>query len=715
MIEKLSTDIMSSIEHFHLLGYWVAFFAALLETVFVAGLFLPGSTLLLLLGALAAGHSLDFGILLCFAIAGAVLGDNINYWLGERYGKKWTHDGIWFLTPGHFEKAHRFFDRYGGRSVFLGRFIPSVKEIAPFVAGTVGMKYGTFLFWNFLGAIGWGVQWVGGGYLFGQSLKVAQTWMSRAGMAVVAMLIVWALLWFLQRFIVRKGRDIWRVGVSISRSIQEALGHNAYVRRWVRRHPGTIRFLASRIDRTRFQGLPLTVLVLAFTYVLALFVGIVEDVVTSDSVIELDHAAAQLVAAFRAPALIPPFVWITDLGQPPVVGGLLLMVVLLLWLLSRKYVIAGLLVSVIGAAAFSTLSKLVFERPRPTEAVLLEITYSFPSGHATIAVAFYGFLGYLLIRSATRWKMQINLLLLTVVLVFLIGLSRIMLGVHYLSDVWAGYLVGAQWLVVGISLTEWLNAGKKINWHAPVESHRKGVAFGLVAVAVAGFVGYAATRTLPAPVSVPETIVQVNRPLAEILRAQQLTSTSSMFGVPEQPLSFAIVAPSTQALSGLLGRAGWFSADNPDLINLWRLARQGLNYTTAPLAPAFWNNRINDLAFERSVDSPQGKTVVTVRLWKTSLRVGADQVFVGVVRTYDGIKWGVLHTVLPDVDTAVEQFVESLKSSGFLINYCQRPLSAPLTSTYLMGGRFFTRGQLWLLNMGNSTNASGACSIQGDK
>jgi len=696
-----------------MLGYWAAFLAALLETALVVGLFLPGSTLLLMLGALAAGSYLDFGDLLLFAIAGAVVGDNFNYWLGERYGNKWTRDGIWFLTPGHFEQAHRFFDRHGARSVFLGRFIPSVKEIAPFVAGTVGMRYRTFLFWNFLGAIGWGAQWVGGGYLFGQSLKVAQTWMSRAGMVLVAVLVTWALLWLLQRFVARRGRDIWRVAGSLIRSTKAALGRNVYVRRWVHEHPDSIRFLTERIDRTHFQGLPLTVLALAFTYVLALFAGIVEDVVTSDPIVAIDHATSQLVAAFRVPEIIPPFVWITDLGQSSVVGVLLAAVALLLWLLNRKYAIVGLLVSGLGAAAFSALSKLAFERPRPTEAALLETSYSFPSGHATAAVAFYGFLGYLLMRSATRWKVRLNLFFWTVGLVLLIGLSRIILGVHYLSDIWAGYLVGALWLIVGISLTEWLTASGKIDWNMPTRRHQKTVAFGLIAITIAGFVAYAATRTLPVPAPAPEAIIHVNHPLDDMLRAQKLASTSSLFGAPEQPLSFAIATPSAQALSGLLSRAGWLPADTPDLKNLLRLARQGLDYTTAPLAPALWNDRVNELAFERPIENPQGKEVVTVRLWQTPFRVGAQQVFVGVARTYNGIRWSVLHTVSPDVDAAAERFIQSLKQSMPPLNLCQRSLTAPMTGSYLMGESFFTRGQLWLLDQGDRIGAAGLCDVQG--
>jgi len=709
MIERLFTAILPSLEHFHLLGYWVAFFAGLLETALVVGLLLPGSTLLLLLGALSASGHLDFGDLLWFAVAGAVLGDNFNYWLGRRYGAGWVRDGVWFLTPDHFEHARRFFDRHGAKSVFLARFIPSVKEIAPFVAGTVGMQRQTFMLWNVLGAIGWGLQWVGGGYLFGQSLNLAQAWMSRAGMALVVILLAWALLWLLQRFVMRQGRTALQVAVSLARSVQAALGRNPYVRRLARRHPGGVRFLADRVDRSHFRGLPLTVLVLAFAYVLALFAGIVEDVVTSDPIVALDHATAQLVAAFRAPEIISPFVWITNLGEPPVVGALLVFACLLVWLANRKYAITGLLVSSLGASLFSALGKLAFQRPRPVEAVFLESSYSFPSGHATMAVAFYGFLGYLLIRSATPWQVRIRLFFATVGFVLLIGLSRLVLGVHYLSDVWGGYLIGTLWLIVGISLTEWLNASGRIAWDAPCDRRRRVVAFCLIAIAAAGIIGYGLTRTLPAHAPPPETIVQVNRPLVDMLRAEKFSSTMTLLGAPEQPLAFAIVAPDAGVLSARLVRAGWMAADGPDLNNMMRLARQGLDYATAPLPPAFWNGRINELAFERAIPRAQGKAVATVRIWSTSYRIGEDRIFVGVAREHDGIRWGVLHTISPDVDAAAEAFVQSLNLSGKPFDTCQRRLVPPMIGTYLMGDGFFTRGQMWLVDPGDRTDAARLC------
>ena len=571
------------------------------------------------------------------------------------------------------------------------------------------MQRHTFMLWNVLGAIGWGLQWVGGGYLFGQSLNLAQAWMSRAGMALVVMLLAWALLWLLQRFIVRQGRAVLHVGVSLARSIQLALSRNPYVRRLARRHPDGVRLLADRVDRSHFRGLPLTVLVLAFAYVLALFAGIVEDVVTSDPIVALDHAMAQLIAAFRAPAVISPFVWLTSLGGPPVVGALLVVVCLSIWLTNRKYAIAGLLVSILGASLFNLLGKLAFQRPRPVEAVLLESSYSFPSGHATTAIAFYGFLGYLLIRSATLWNVRAKLFFATGGLVLLIGLSRIVLGVHYLSDVWAGYLVGTLWLIVGISLTEWLSASGRIAWDAPSDPRRRTAAFCLIAVAAAGVLGYAFTRALPAHAPPPETIVQVDRPFDDMLRAQKLSSTVTLLGAPEQPLAFAIVAKDADVLSARLVRAGWVGADRPDPENMLRLARQGLDYATAPLPPAFWNGRINDLAFERVIQRAQGKAIATVRIWRTSYQIGEDRIFVGVAREYDGIRWGVLHTISPDVDAAAELFVESLKSSRQPFGVCQRSLVLPIIGTYLMGDRFFTRGKMWLLDSDDRIDAARLC------
>ena len=469
MIEQTYSHLLPSIEQFSYIGYWLVFFAAFAETLLVVGLLVPGSSFLLLLGAASASGYLGFSGVLWFAIAGAVVGDNLNFWLGARYGQHWRQNGVWFMQPVHFEQAHQFFEHHGAHSIFLGRFIPSIKEVVPFVACTAGMQRRTFFLWNVLGGVGWGLVWVGGGYLFARSLSLAQVWMSRLELAIFVLLLLWLLFYLLKRALFRHGPQVWLLLTSLFRPILQ----NAFVLRWVRKHPRISLFLSQRFDRSHFTGFPVTLLALAFVYVLALTGGIVEDIITADPIVAFDHATAQMMAHFRSAEMISVFIVFTSLGVVKVVAPLLLASMALLWLWHRPILILPLLVSSVGASLFTFIGKLAFHRPRPLEAVLVETSYSFPSGHATIAVAFYGFIGYVLIRSAGGLKRQVNLFFVTLILVLLIGLSRIILGVHYVSDVWAGYLVGALWLIIGISLSEWQTSTGRLKWDNTLSRTRK--------------------------------------------------------------------------------------------------------------------------------------------------------------------------------------------------------------------------------------------------
>jgi undecaprenyl-diphosphatase len=627
---------------------------------------------------------------LWLAIAGAVLGDNLNFWLGARYGQRWRQSGVWFMKPQHFEQAHQFFDRHGARSIFLGRFIPSIKEIAPFIAGTVGMRRRTFFFWNVLGGVGWGLEWVGGGYLFGQSLSLAQAWMSRAGLAIFLLLLLWLLFYLLKRAVYRHGLQVWLLLVSLYRSIRR----NVFVRRWVRQHPRTSLFLSQRFDRSHFKGFPLTLLVMAFVYVLALSAGIVEDFITADPIVAFDHATAEMVAHFRSTEVISVFIALTSLGVVQVVAPLLLASMVLLWLWQRPMLILPLLVSSVGASLFTFMGKLAFHRPRPMEAVLLEKSYSFPSGHATIAVALYGFIGYVLIRSAGGLKRQVNIFFVTAVLILLIGLSRIILGVHYVSDVWAGYLVGALWLIIGISLSEWLTSTGRLDWREKVSRTRK-IWAAIILLLSLGWVTAFNLNWQPArftPPSPPQIDIKI--PLNRYLNEHDLAYTETLLGRQEQPLGLVFLANTEADLVQALQAAGWQQSDPITYRSIIKLVRQGMDYAAAPLPPAFWNNRLNDRSFERPVDHGLQRTQQTLRLWKTAWRFNGQLVFVAVARTCNGIQWGLLHHVVPDVDAATASVVQSLQRAGRIETFHEQVLVEPMIGKYLLGGSFFTHGSI---------------------
>lgn len=706
MTNHLFHTILSTIQHFHVLGYWVALLAAFAETALIVGLFLPGSTFLLFLGALSAGGYLDVGDLLLFAIVGAILGDNLNFWLGKRYGRKWIHSGIWFLKQEHFKKARTFFDSHGAKSVFLGRFIPSIKELAPFVAGTVDMRRRTFLCWNILGGIGWGIEWIGAGYIFAQSLNLAHIWLSRVGIFLVICLGAALITWLLKRYVMRHGQQTIRFFISLRHSISTAIVNNTEVQKLVRTHPRFFRFLRNRTDPKTFFGLPATFMGLAFFYVLILFGGIIEDFITADAIVSLDKNVAQLIAAFRSPDIIHLFLWITELGVWQVVLPVIVAAMLILWLLRRPLMGFALLVSTAGGAGFCALGKLAFHRPRPIEAVILEHSYSFPSGHATIAIAVYGFLGYLLIRSTQNWKLRVNLFFTTVLLIMLIGLSRIVLGVHYLSDVWSGYLVGALWLIIGISLAEWLLTTGKIPLQAAIRSSSRLLSVGLAAAVVVYYVFFAVNFQPPYTKPAENASACILGDVAGFLSSHGLAYSQTIMGANQQPLSVAIVVADKESLTAVFRASGWLPAASPSLHSWFKLARTGMDYVDAPLVPAFWNDRINDVAFERNVLIDDVKGVLTARLWETSYWTEKGKVFVGVTRIYNGIHWGFFHTIAPDVDAARDSLLQSFKSKGFIESQTESVLVKPMVGAYFTRGSFFSRGKMVVIKLSLLDNIS---------
>ena len=149
--------------------YVVLFAVVFCETGLVVTPFLPGDSLLFAAGALAAvkGSPIDLWILIPVIFAAAVLGDTVNYEIGKWFGPKvFTREDSWLLNQDHLRKAHIFYEKYGGKTIILARFIPIIRTFAPFVAGIGKMSYFYFLSYNIIGAILWVLLFAAGGYWF---------------------------------------------------------------------------------------------------------------------------------------------------------------------------------------------------------------------------------------------------------------------------------------------------------------------------------------------------------------------------------------------------------------------------------------------------------------------------------------------------------------------------------------------------------------------
>lgn len=154
------------------LGPWlyvVLFAVVFCETGLVVTPFLPGDSLLFAAGALAsrAGSPINLWILIPVIFAAAVIGDSVNYEIGKWLGPKvFTRKDSWLLNQNHLHKAHAFYEKYGGKTIILARFIPIIRTFAPFVAGIGKMTYLHFISYNIIGAAAWVLLFVFGGYWF---------------------------------------------------------------------------------------------------------------------------------------------------------------------------------------------------------------------------------------------------------------------------------------------------------------------------------------------------------------------------------------------------------------------------------------------------------------------------------------------------------------------------------------------------------------------
>ena len=200
------------IELVRLYGPWVygiLFAIVFAETGLVVTPFLPGDSLLFATGALAGAGMLNIWLAGALLLVAAITGDAVNYAVGRYVGPRafsatdtsgWTHR---LLNRAHLQRAHEFFEQYGGKAVVLGRFVPIVRTFVPFVAGAGAMTYGTFAFYNVAGAILWVGLCMGAGWLFGNIPVVRENFslitLGIVFVSVLPMIIEIARVWLKNR------------------------------------------------------------------------------------------------------------------------------------------------------------------------------------------------------------------------------------------------------------------------------------------------------------------------------------------------------------------------------------------------------------------------------------------------------------------------------------------------------------------------------------
>jgi membrane-associated protein len=173
LILHLDNYLGEIIQNYGTWTYLIMFFMIFMETGFVVTPFLPGDSLIFAAGAFAGLGYLKVGIL--FAVLGlaAIAGDTANYWIGHFIGPRAFSGNVRFLKKEYLDRTHAFYEKYGGKTIILARFIPIIRTFAPFVAGVGAMTYPKFIAYNVIGGLAWVALFTFGGYFFG-NLPVVQ-------------------------------------------------------------------------------------------------------------------------------------------------------------------------------------------------------------------------------------------------------------------------------------------------------------------------------------------------------------------------------------------------------------------------------------------------------------------------------------------------------------------------------------------------------------
>ncbi len=398
-ISNFFSHLLPTLGSFGVWGYWLILLISLIEALVVVGSFVPGGLFVIFAGVLVSKGVYDLGDMIIFASIGAILGDIASYYLGTKGIHLFKNENR-FLKDDHLASGKVFFKKHGNKSILIGRFLGPLRSIVPFVAGLTGMNKRTFLFWNVIGGVAWAVSHILIGFFFGGSLGFIHQWSLLVTIFVLGLLAILAMVWVFVK-------------------------HSEFVLRFWR---------------------PLTILLSGF-----LVYQMANVVFLGESVPLIDRNVRNLFLLVRDDELILFFKFVTILGNWQFI--IPTAVILSIWFFYKKHLrryIATLWVTIISAEIITFALKLFVARPRPLDGLLTENDFSFPSGHATIAMAFFGVLIYVVSTNIESFRGRQVFIFIAVTLILLIGLSRLYLGVHYLSDILTGYLVGFLSILLGM-------------------------------------------------------------------------------------------------------------------------------------------------------------------------------------------------------------------------------------------------------------------------
>jgi len=435
-------DLQSLLEDIsNALGAWtyllVGFFA-FAETGAFVGLVVPGETVMLLGGAVAGQGAIDIYLLIAIAWFAAWAGDTTSFFLGRRLGREFVmrHGPRFGISHERFEKVEDYFSRHGGKTIFVGRFISLIRAFAPFIAGSSGMRYRAFVPYSILGTGLWASAHILLGYFFSRSVETGAKYAGKGAFLLGTLIVVVAGTIFLYRH--------FRVEENRVAAVRWMEGH--WATRWMvalgRRYRPQFRFLWDRVTPGGTFGLEFTSLMAALAVSLFVLIAYAVLIGRDPGPTPGDLTAIDVVESLRTAWLTDLSKVVTFLGSGIFVTSLTTVCAVLLALRRRWAEVAVLVVGTLMITIGFQEIKAAIDRPRPEGGLVSTYGSSFPSGHAAHSVFYLWAAVTIVLRLRPGMARKTAVVATGLALTILVGLSRVYLNVHYLSDVSGGWALG---------------------------------------------------------------------------------------------------------------------------------------------------------------------------------------------------------------------------------------------------------------------------------
>jgi membrane protein DedA with SNARE-associated domain/membrane-associated phospholipid phosphatase len=415
---------------------------AFLETGAFIGFIAPGEFAVILGGVIAGEGTIAIIPLIGLVWVCAIAGDSTSFLIGHKVGRRFMlkHGPKIRITEERFHKVEDYFDRHGGKTIVIGRFLGFVRPLAPFIAGSSRMTYGRFLPYSVIGTGLWGTTFCLVGYIFWRSFDQVSKIAGRATFGLGLVVAIGVGIWFAQRRI-RDPEEREKVMRWVERHRVARWLWYWFVRPVSRVAWPQIRFLWRRITPGQLG--------LEFTSIVAVTVGAAYTFILFASdlhgnvrrVFPLDDMAFDVADHTRAGWVTDVVKLVSDLGTFPFVTALVVVGSIALLLRRRPlelFALAGGFVLVVIAVH---LAKAGIDRPRPFDSMVGTKGSSFPSGHAAYATAYVS-MAVIATRVLAGFASRTALVVVGLVVAAAIGSTRVYLRAHYLSDVIGGFGLG---------------------------------------------------------------------------------------------------------------------------------------------------------------------------------------------------------------------------------------------------------------------------------